>query len=49
MHFWGIVRLNRLGRLSLSALWDFGAQDYILSGLDRTSAGDEAGSTTEKV
>ncbi len=44
----GIVRLNLLGRLSLSPFWDFRAQKPLLSGLDRTSAGDEGGSTTGK-
>ena len=44
----GIVRLNLLGRLSLSPFGDFRAQRHVLSGLDRTSTGDEAGSTTGK-
>ncbi len=44
----GIVRLNPLGRLSLSPFGDFRAYEQVLSGLDRTSTGDEAGSTTGK-
>ena len=44
----GIVRLNLLGRLSLSPFWDFRAQKQLLSGLDRTGKNDEAGSTTGK-
>ena len=41
----GIVRLNFLGSLSLSPFGDFRAQKHVLSGLDRTSTGDEAGPT----
>ena len=44
----GSVRLNLLGRLSLSPFGDFRAQKQLLSGIDRTSTGDEAGSTTGK-
>ncbi len=44
----GIVRLNLFGRLSLFPFVDFRAQKHVLSGLDQTSAGDEAGSTTGK-
>ena len=44
----GTVRLNLLGRLSLSPIGDFRAQKLFLSGLDQTSTGDEDGSTTRK-
>ena len=44
----GSVRLTLLGRLSLSPFGDFRAQKQLLSGIDRTSTGDEAGSTTGK-
>ncbi len=45
---YSIVRLNLLVRLSLSYFRDLRAQKQVLSGLDRTSTGDEDGSTTRK-